>query len=468
MYPVPVISAARTLPLALAVLALAACSRSDAEGKGSARGQGAAGPAAAVSSAQRPAGSGGPSGGPGTGAMRAIPITTGRAEARAVQRSVETSGSLLAWDEVLAKSEQQGTIARLRVDLGDRVAAGAVLADYDRREFELAVQQAEADLNAARENLARAHATAAATAAQVKRVRDTRESLEADVARARSQVDWMQSEMTRTRQLFERELVAAREVDSARNLYNVAAAQLTAARVALSQHPEQLATAEAQHQADLAAVKTAEAQIRQREATLGLVRKRLEDTTVRAPIAGLVARRHVNAGEFVKDNTPLLTIVATSTLKYAGTIPERYAPELKTGQPVRLAVEAYPGREFTGTVTRLAPAVDVQTRTMALEARVPNEGGALRPGFFARGSILTQARASAVFVPAEAVTYVAGLSKVFVVAGATVQERLVRPGERQGTWVEIAGGIEPGDTVATSNLPALFNGAPVTVPAPPK
>jgi RND family efflux transporter MFP subunit len=463
-----VISAPRTLPCALAVLALVACSRSDAEapraapGTAVAQGSGA-GPGGQPS--PRPAGPGAPG---AASAVRAIPITAGRAEARAVQRSVETSGSLLAWDEVQAKSEQQGTIARLRVDLGDRVAAGAILADYDRREFELAVQQAEADLNAARENLGRAHATAAATAAQVKRVRDTRESLEADVARAQSQVDWMQSELSRARQLFERELVAAREVDSARNQYNVSAAQLTAARVALAQHPEQLATAEAQHQADLAAVKTAEAQVRQREAALGITRKRFEDTTVRAPIAGLVARRHVNAGEFVKDNTPLFTIVATTTLKYAGTIPERYAPELRGGQPVRLTVEAYPGQEFTGTVTRLAPAVDVQTRTMALEARVPNESGTLRPGFFAKGSILTQARASAVFVPAEAVTYVAGLSKVFVVAGTTVQERLVRPGGRQGTWVEIADGIKPGDTVATSNLPALFNGAPVTLPAPTK
>jgi RND family efflux transporter MFP subunit len=241
--------------------------------------------------------------------------------------------------------------------------------------------------------------------------------------------------------------------------------------VALNQHPEQIATAEAQHQADLAAIKTAEAQVRQREAALGLVRKRLDDTTVRAPRAGLVARRHVNAGEFVKDNTPLFTLVVANPLKYVGSVPERHAPELRVGQPVRLTVEAYPGREFTGTVTRLAPAVDVQTRTMVVEARVPNEGGALRPGFFAKGSVITQPAATAVVVPAEAVTFVAGLSKVFVVADGTVQERLVRVGSRQGPWVEIAAAdqpaatVKPGATVATSNLPSLFNGAPITTPA---
>ena len=78
--------------------------------------------------------------------------------------------------------------------------------------------------------------------------------------------------------------------------------------------------------------------------------------------------------------------------------------------------------------------------------------------------MLVQPRASAVFVPAEAVTYVAGLSKVFVQSGATVQERLVRVGERQGPWVEVVEGLESGALVATSNLPSLFDGAPVIVP----
>lgn len=404
-----------------------------------------------------------PAGGaPGQG-PRAIAITVGRAEARAVQRSVETNGSLLAWEEVQAKTELPGNIARLHVDLGDRVAAGAPLADYDRREFELAVQQAEADLNAAVESFARARATAAASEAQVRRVRDTLAILEADVARAQSLHDWARSELERSQQLYRRELVAAREVDNARNGFNVAAAQLTSTRIALAQHPDQVRIAEGQHQSDLAAMKAAEAQVRQREAALALIQKRLADTTVRAPLGGLVARRHISAGEYVKENTAVFTIVVAHPLKYVGTVPERYAPALRTGQTVRLSVEAYPGREFTGTVLRLAPAVEVQTRTLALEARVPNEQGALRPGFFARGHVLTQQDRGAVFVPAEAVTYVAGLSKVFVVAGSTVRERLVRPAERQGNWIEIGEGVKAGEPVATSNLAALYDGAQVTL-----
>jgi RND family efflux transporter MFP subunit len=410
-----------------------------------------------------------PAQGPGAGGSpqyRPIAVTVARAEARAVQRTVETSGSLVASDEVVAKSEQPGTIARLGADLGDRVAAGHVLVEYDVREFELAVDQAQADLSAAREALARARANAAASAAQASRMRDTLATLEAEVARTRSQVDWTRSELDRAQQLFARDLIAARDVDSARNQYNIAAAQLAAARLAVAQHPDQVRASQAQLEADQAAIKAAEAQVRQREATVGIVQKRLADTTVRAPIAGHVAKRHVNAGEYVKDNTPLFTLVVIHPVKYLGAVPERQTPELRVGQAVELSVEAHPGRSFAGTVTRIAPTVDVQTRTLALEARVPNPQGALRPGFFAKGSVLTRQDAGAVFVPGEAVHSVAGLTKVFVVANGAARERPVRPGLRQGTWVEIPDGVKAGEQVATSNLPALFDGAPVELPKP--
>ncbi|MBI4638238.1 MAG: efflux RND transporter periplasmic adaptor subunit [Candidatus Rokubacteria bacterium] len=420
------------------------------------------------SKAEGPPPAGKPAGKPDAAAprgaeARAIPVTVARAETRKVQRSVETSGSLLAWDEVQAKTEQPGTIARLHVDLGDRVAAGTPLADYDRREFQLAVDQAQADLGAARESLARAHANVAAAEAQLRRMRDTLATLDAEVARAQSQHEWATSEMERTRQLFARELIAARDVDSARNQQNIAAAQLTAARLAVTQHPDQVRAADAQREADLAGVKTAAAQVRQREALLGIAHKRLGDTTVRASLAGVVAKRHISAGEYVKENTALFTLVVANPLKYVGTVPERQAPDLQTGQTVRLQVEAYPGKTFTGSVLRIAPAVEVATRTLVLEARVPNGDGTLRPGFFAKGEVLTLEAANVVFVPAEAVTYVAGLSKVFVVADGKVQERLVKPGARQGGWLEIGSGVSAGEPVAVTNLAALYDGAAVGV-----
>ena len=176
-----------------------------------------------------------------------------------------------------------------------------------------------------------------------------------------------------------------------------------------------------------------------------------------------MARRHVSAGEYVKENSVLFTLVVADPLKYTGSIPERFAPEVRPGQPLQLSVEAFPGRTFGGQVTRAAPAVDVQTRTLSLEGRVPNSDGRLKPGFFAKGVVFTRKEEGVAFVPADSVTYFVGLTKVFVVADGKVQERQVRTGTREAGWVEIAEGVKPGETVVTGNLSQLFNGAPVTV-----
>ena len=396
-------------------------------------------------------------------AVKPLPITVAKAEAREVQRSVETVGSLLAWDDVQVRTEQPGTIARLLVDLGDSVTKGQVLAEYDAREFELAVKQAEADLASTQQSLARSRASVLATEAALRRAKDGLVSLAAEVSRTESEVEWAKSELARSEKLLAGGLIAARDVDNARNLYNVAMARLAVAVSARDQHPDQMRIAEAQLESDRAALRVAEAEVARREATLGIAKKRLGDTTVRAPFSGVIAKRLVNAGEYVKDNTPLFNLVAVDPLKYTGTVPERFAPDLKVGQRIELTVEAYPGRTFAGQVTRVAPAVEVQTRSLSLEGKVGNGDARLRPGFFSKGQVLTRKDGAAAFVPAEAVVYFVGISKVFVVANGKVEERLIKGGARQGAWVEVSEGVKPGETVAISNLSQLYNGAPVSL-----
>jgi RND family efflux transporter MFP subunit len=398
-----------------------------------------------------------------------VRVTTAPVEGRTVQRGVDTVGSLLAWDEAVARAQISGTLVRLHVDLGDRVREGQPVAELDRREAELAVDQLRADLGVARESLARARAAADATRANLERIRESRRSLTADVARARADAEWKARELARREELHGKELIAAREVDQARAEAQASSALVQMAETALAQHGDQVRAADAQLDADLGGIKAAEAQIRQREAALDLGRKHLGDTVVLAPISGLVARRHVGPGEFVKDNTPLFTLVAVDPLKYAGTVAERAAPEIRAGQEVRIEVEAFGSRSFPGQVTRIAPVVDVPTRTLALEARVPNGQGLLKPGFFARGVVLTRREPRVAFVPAEAIAYVVGITKVFVIADGRARERLVRAGLREGGRVEILDGVRPGEVVATSGLAQLYDGAPVAVaPAPPR
>lgn len=393
----------------------------------------------------------------------ALTITDAPVEARAIQRTAETTGSLLAWDEVVLSMSVPGTVTRVLVDLGDRVEAGRVVAELDGRELALLVEQAEATLRSSQESLRRARAQGDASRAGLGQIRDSRRALEAGLSRATAVLEEARVNLERSRALAERQLIAERELDAARTQYESALAQFQTAQVELDQYPDRVRAAEAQLQSELAGALVAESEIKRREAELGLARKRLSDATLRTPISGAVAKRHVNPGEFVKDNAPVVTLVRSDPLKYRGTVPESSALDVHPGQVLRLQVDAAPGRTFTGRVSRVSPAVDVANRTAVLEGEVPNPRGALKPGLFARGAVEVRREEGVPFVPEAAVSQFVGITKVFVVADGKVEERVVKLGARRDGMVEIVEGVRPGERVATSSVPRLYDGAPVTV-----
>ena len=395
-------------------------------------------------------------------AARAAEITLAGVEARAVERTVDVTGSLLAWEEVVLNTSIPGTVARLLVDLGDRVQAGQVVAELDPRELALAVEQADAGLGAARDALRRARAQAEAADAQLQQVRDSRRSLEAALNRSRAALEETRVNLERMRTLVKDSLVAQRDLDVARTQYEAALAQHETAQVELGQYPHRVRVADAQLESDRSAVRVAEADLKRREADLALARKKLGDATVRAPIHGAIARRHLNPGQYAPENTPVFTIVRSDPLKFTGTVAEHAALEVRPGQVVRLRVELAANRAFTGRITRVSPAVDVTSRTVLIEAEVPNREAFLKPGLFARGAVVLRQDGDVAFVPESAVSYFAGLTRVFVVADGTARERTVTLGARQDGMIEVVAGVRAGEQVATSGLAQLQDGAPVT------
>jgi membrane fusion protein (multidrug efflux system) len=175
----------------------------------------------------------------------------------------------------------------------------------------------------------------------------------------------------------------------------------------------------------------------------------------------------VSAGQYIAggsmQNTKLLTLVRDDPLKLKASVPERFQGQIRPGQEVTVQVEAYPGREFSGTAKRVGPAVFTDTRTFPIEARVPNREGLLKPGSFAKVRIQIRVDRAIPFVPEDAVYYFVGITKAFVVTNGVAQERQITVGERQDGLVEIVEGLQPGEQVATSRLSQLFGGATVQV-----
>jgi RND family efflux transporter MFP subunit len=132
------------------------------------------------------------------------------------------------------------------------------------------------------------------------------------------------------------------------------------------------------------------------------------------------------------------------------------------GQPVTFEVDAYPGRQFEGKVKYVSPALQADQRALTVEAIVPNGEGALKPGLFATARIEQPGRTPGVLIPASSVQVTSGTSRVYVVAGDHVDERIVTTGEVVGDLVEITKGLKAGERVATKNVAQLADGIKVS------
>jgi len=209
---------------------------------------------------------------------------------------------------------------------------------------------------------------------------------------------------------------------------------------------------------------SAEAALKQYKANADTIRATIEKKTIRAPFAGQVKERTVTQGQYLKVQTPVMVIVNIDPLRVRLKVPEKMAAWVHEGQEVAVTVEAYADRTFKGKVTRINPSVDQQTRSFEVEALIENHDSALKPGFFAKAVIQSNNVTSALFVPQDALLYVYGVYKVFVIEDNRLKEKEVKLGERAGDEVEITEGLREGERVA---LPAkgqeLRDGAAVEV-----
>ena len=361
----------------------------------------------------------------------AVPIDSAKAETRELQRVVQAVGTLDPNEEVTVSNQVEGTVEKLYVDLGDAVRAGQLLAQLDIRELELAVHQQEAALQ---QELARLGLADASTSLDESTTSQVRQA-EATFAEAKIRLD-------RVRKLTEEGVVSKQQLDEQQAKYDVAEAAVRGARET---------------------VWNIRATIAARSAALRLSEKKLADAKIMAPMNGFIKDRLAVEGQFLKSNSPVVTIVQNSPLKLRLDVPEGAVSSVAIGRTVKFHVDAFPDREFDGKISRISPSVDQQSRTLKLEAIVNNSAGLLKPGFFARVTIQTDRKDRAVVVPADALFSFAGLEKLFIIENGKVAERVVRSGLRLDGQVEIVEGLKEGEIVAISNLGNLQQGREVSV-----
>lgn len=212
-------------------------------------------------------------------------------------------------------------------------------------------------------------------------------------------------------------------------------------------------------------VQVARANLQSAEAQAAIARRALEDAQVRAPFAGVVARRWVNVGDKVSADTPVASVVDLSRMELEAQVPVSEVPFVKVGQPIAFKVDGFAGRDFGGKVERINPSAEAGSRAISIFVTLANADGSLRGGMFANGTLNTAEGAPVNVLPAAAIVEEGGQSFVLVVKDGKVERRAVVLGVRNAErgLVEVHEGLEAGVPAILVKADGLKAGAKATL-----
>ena len=364
---------------------------------------------------------------------RPVQVTTVAAAERTLPRVVEVTGALMADTQTEVGAEVAGRVTSVLVERGSVVAAGAVLARLDDQDAVNQLREAEAVERQTMERLGIAQGEPFDPAKTP------------DARRARMLMERAEAEHRRWEKLVADGLVSRSDFEQKQTESTTARAQYD---VLVNQMREQYQTREAQR------------------ARVAMAKKALGDVVVRAPYDGVVAEKHVTAGQFLARGTRVATVIRIDPLRVELAVPESAAASVRRGQRVSFTVQTYPGQTFAGTIAYVGPSLKPDTRALVAEAVVPNGARTLQPGLFATARIELPASAPSVMVPAAAVRIDAGVARVFVANGDRLELRLVQVGAEHDGLVEITRGVRAGDSVVSPQPENLADGGRIAAARP--
>jgi RND family efflux transporter MFP subunit len=331
-------------------------------------------------------------------------IHVGRASSKV---ELDLPGNIDAITEAPILARAEGYLEHRMVDIGDRVQAGQPLAEIAAPELDDQVRQTKAALQQAREALDQA---------------------EANLNQGKANMELAKVTAERYSKVAARGAVSRQENDQYQAQYQAQVAGVVSLEKAVAAQRSSVAQA---------------------EANVGHINEVQGYRVVKAPFAGVITLRNVDVGALVSTgNTLLFRIAQTGTLRTYVNVPQTDASSIRLGQAAKLKVSNLPGREFAGTVSRTANALDPTSRTLLVEIQVPNADGALLPGMYAQVQLSDDRTSAPIVVPGDALQVAADGTRIAVVRpDDTVHFQLIEVGRDYGDKLEVLSGLHEGDTI---------------------
>lgn len=437
-----------------------------------------------------------------------VSVETATIKVGTLVETASVTGELTAYYDTTVATKIGGRITEMRVQEGDRVVKGQVIAVQDQSDLRIQLRQAEAGIRSAEANLQQAETSARVQPDQVEAQIETakagllsaqarlralqagarpqeRQQAEQAVRSARANAELARANYERAQHLYEQGAIPKQQLDSAKTAYESAQAQLRQAEENLSlvqegPRKEDIEAAEqavkqaesayrqallGRAQIELAQQRVASARsaLAQAKAQYALLKQQLEDTLIRAPFDGVVAQRFLDIGAMAGSGTPVARIVKLDALYFEATLPETLLDVVRRGMSVRVQVDAFPNRTFNGIVEAIYPSVADQARNLRMRIRIPNPPDLpLKTGLFARGEIVLRTYTNVPLTPKQALIEKGGTTRVYVVENGKAKARTLKV-RATNTEAVYAEGINAGETVVTRGQDLLSDGQPVRI-----
>lgn len=330
-------------------------------------------------------------------------------QTRDLHERVELTGTILPAREVTLAARVDGNVTAFPFDLGQSVEENATIAEFEDGHLQLALSAAQAVVEGAKVQL--------------------------KISQAR--LEYPEKILEYTRNMEKKGFTTLLNLDQTKTGLQIAQAEV-----------------------ELAKFRLEEARKAQQQSQLNIDR-----TKVSTPFRGLIAERFVGPDEFVRTGEPLVRIVEISSVIAEVRVVERDYARLATGQSAKVRVDALSGEIFTGEVIRVAPVLDVETRTAAVHVHIKNPQTRLKPGMHSRVSVTIKASPAAPALPVASLVEVNGEAAVFVLTGdpTVTEQRSVEVGLVTNDYVEILSGVSPDDRVVTLGSHVVKDGQEVQV-----
>lgn len=318
-----------------------------------------------------------------------LPTSPATAQEAAQKKAFVHAATVEAFETARLFARVSGFVKMQRVDIGDRVKQGDVLATLDVPELWMQLEVDTASTDQAKARMLQARARINGAEAELDGTRAGVLQAEAALKNAEANLKLRELTFERMKRLHELKSIEPSLLEESKERYSAAVGTLESAKAALVAAKALIGAAQSKIEQAKADLMAREAAVKVAQATRDRSRLLLEFANVLAPFEGVITTRGYSRGELVltTDKTPIVTLQRTDVLRVVVFVPEREAAQVNVGQPVLVEINALPGKKFVAKVSRTSASLDAEARTMRVEIDMPNPTGQIRPGMSARVTI---------------------------------------------------------------------------------